>query len=259
MASANTATDGGSELTLPISQLSDILSVGNTNIVQAFIGSLTVIFQYNHQDIKDTLQHVSLDHLKRIYRDLCDRVQAKFTEYHGRRPISRQAKRKILPDICTLGHSIANERPHRDLDRIFHLQRKSTITETAVDPDVNTDVIIQNNLDTNILADVLSSVLDLKAKVEKLDALQSKVVSLEEQVSSLRYMISTLIESRDNSSSGDHSDNEDSLSSDSEIDVPGEAIMENFVLSKHQRKRLQKLNRRRARRSNTVKKVTYIH
>ena len=98
-----------------IQDLKGLEDIPNENFVDVYIDNLEVIHRYNAQDVQECLSTRDMDYLIAVHKALCERVQGspEGAGYIDKRPINRQVKRTILPDIFHLGFSLVNKNPLR--------------------------------------------------------------------------------------------------------------------------------------------------
>ena len=90
-----------------------------TQFVEYFILNTDKIFRYGYKDILAILSTIELSILVTLHRKLCIKTQEEFPQFRDLRPINRQVKNTVAPDIYFLGYSIVNKSPCKELEKIF--------------------------------------------------------------------------------------------------------------------------------------------
>ena len=141
-----------------ITTLDELQRTPEGDIPDTFMNSLNNIYQFNVVDIQNALSRLPMEVLSTLHKTLCETVVSSFPQYQDRRIVQRQVKNTIVPDIINLGSSIANDSPHRDLDRIFLERTNPHNPLSSPNPDD------YNNL--------LRLVYELKERIEQLETAQ---------------------------------------------------------------------------------------
>ena len=151
---------------LMIRTLDDVKEASNSeDFVEIFITSLARIFQYGVGDIRDCLLQLQTNSLVDLHRALCDNCVLLFPQYKDDRPINRQSNRTIVPDIISLGSSLLNKLPTKELDKIFkHSAKPSSSQEVSSDPEDESDLLKQ--------------IIDNRERISKLERLVKSLSTL---------------------------------------------------------------------------------
>ena len=99
--------------------LKDIQAWDKDSFTAKFTDNLELIMRYGSKDITESLQCIDLSTLCILQKALCDKVSGMFPQFKESRPVNRQVKHRVIPDIFQLGYSLVNESPSKDLDKIF--------------------------------------------------------------------------------------------------------------------------------------------
>ena len=161
---SETSTCGTSDLgtnTLPMSELSKLIngSISKQDIVATIHKNMDKIFMYSLQDVRDVLNVLDMDVLVTLHRALIEQVALTFTQYQNRRAINRQAKHKIITDICHMGYSIVNKQPMKELDKIFVPKEGNT-------PESGKDVETDSRANVSDMQDLIQSYADMYRQME---------------------------------------------------------------------------------------------
>ena len=132
------------------------------NLTSAFMENLHGIFAYNLDDIQKSLNGFSKEVLCKLHKSLCCKVAETFPQYRDRKPINRQVKKTLLYDIATLGYSLVNNAPLKDMDKVFH-------PLSSPPPAQPTDCASPQHTDQADLADLLTVVANLTSRVTQLE------------------------------------------------------------------------------------------
>ena len=155
----------------------DLEGILQRDAVVAFSQCLDFIFQHSCSDVKHALWTVDLPQLQTIRNLLLDLLVTVLPETTGKRPIKRQNKNTVIPDIYCIGYSIVNKSPSRDLDNVFAKASASA----ALDDDVG-DAHSSDNTKSDAftepevpptgktLSDLSSVVAFFMARIETLEA-----------------------------------------------------------------------------------------
>ena len=112
-------------------------SVSATHYPQAFVNSLSRIFQYAANTIEERLNRVEKNTLDEVHKLLCEAVVTKYEQFKDKRIVNRKKKYLVMADIMVLSHSVIGTSPHRDLDKIFkEPQYKDQLTSTLMRTEV---------------------------------------------------------------------------------------------------------------------------
>ena len=98
---------------------SHLAGVNNEAFSHIFMDSLEIVFQYTKSDIQNILVTKDMDTLNLVQEALYEKAKVLFPLYSSRRPRKRQVVNTIAGDIWSLGFSICNKAPVRDLDKIL--------------------------------------------------------------------------------------------------------------------------------------------
>jgi len=128
-----------------------------------FSQNIDSIFQYAFKDIQQALAAIEMSLLQALHKCLCDQVQIKFPQYKDMRPVNRQVKHTILPDIYHLGISLTNGSTPKDLEKIF-LSRAAG----ALNQEETQELLQAVALLTNKVSVLEKSVCDLSSANEAL-------------------------------------------------------------------------------------------
>ena len=102
--------------------LSDLVAsadAGSDAFTTAFNSNIGDVYRFGLKDVQEALDMVNIDYLVALHKTLCSGVQDAMPQFKGRRPINRQVKHTLIPDIYQLGLSLCNGTPSRDLDKVF--------------------------------------------------------------------------------------------------------------------------------------------
>lgn len=99
--------------------LKDIQEWSAEFFVPKFIDNLELILRYGYKDITQSLQNIDLPMLCKLQKALCEKVSSMFHLYKDSRPVNRQVKHRVIPDIYQLSYSIVHDTPSKDLDKVF--------------------------------------------------------------------------------------------------------------------------------------------
>lgn len=144
-----------------ITQLPDILQIGDNELLEVYIASLDIIHQYNVKDVQETLCKLRMETLNVLHKSLCEKVVATFPQYKDKGIVNRQKHKTIVPDIFNLGSSIVNKLAAKDLDKIF-------IGKDQPEPEPSDPKQAKD------LEDLMSLLLKLRDRVCALEAAQKK-------------------------------------------------------------------------------------
>ena len=144
-----------------IRELSELKSISDEDLPTVFLTSLSTIFSYSIEDVTKSIEDFSKDSIGKLYRLLCDKAANTFTQYKGRKPVNRQVKHTMLPDIGILGYSLANESPLKELERIFHSPSESG--------EVISHQTAGESAQQTALTDILATVASLSSSLTKLE------------------------------------------------------------------------------------------
>ena len=159
-----------------ISTIDELNSV--ENFCESYSASLDIIHQYGMSDIQDTLEKQDMSKLMILHKMLAEHVQQEFPEYKDKRVINRQVKSKAVTDIITMGLSVVNKLPTKDLDSVFVHKKAQDVTSS---PDYTL-----HTLDTTEFSQLLISVANMK---RDLDMMKDTVEKLKEENKSLSEQI----------------------------------------------------------------------
>ena len=132
-------------------------SVSATHFPQAFVNSLSRIFQYAADTIEERLNRVEKNTLDEVHKLLCEAVVTKYEQFKDKRIVNRKKKYLVVADIMVLGHSVIGTSPHRDLDKIFKE------SQGPIDFDPNEDR-------GQSIADLMELVATLSTRLQKVEA-----------------------------------------------------------------------------------------
>ena len=209
-----------------ISDIMQLDSVSATHHPQAFVNSLSRIFQYAANTIEERLNRVEKNTLDEVHKLLCEAVVTKYEQFKDKRIVNRKKKYLVMADIMVLGHSVIGTSPHRDLDKIFKEP------QGPIDFDPNEDR-------GQSIADLMELVATLSTRLQKVEA---EMVELKRTISdqeSVREQQGVLINVQNLVPNSQHSTNELSdngdvtSDDDDENGVPGDtALLDNNLLSR---------------------------
>ena len=141
-----------------IVKIKDLEEIEAEIFPQVFHKSLGVIFQYSLHDVKEILNRLDNVTLMATSSLLSKDIISLFPELSSKRPIRRNAKHKMVSDICNLGTCIINKLKNRDLDKFFVDQSSQT-----------PDSIVEHSDVPEIISDLLQNVSMLSEKVKNLE------------------------------------------------------------------------------------------
>lgn len=145
----------------------------------SFISNLQFIFQYCAKDVQDELYKQDMETLLDLHKMLTESVQKEFSELNSKRPINRQSKTKAVSDIFSLGYSLVNKSPAKELDKIFI---HNAAAGDAADQ-------TQQTIDTDEFAELLLTVASMR---QELSTLQDTVVTLSTDNTKLKELVQQL-------------------------------------------------------------------
>lgn len=125
-----------------------------------------------------------MDTLGILHKSLCQKVGETFPQFKDRRPVNRQVKHTVLPDIVHLGNSLANGQAFKDLDKIFACKEISTDTVSNSTDGQGT------NVPTSVpsYTDLFDIVVTLRDRLKELDSesLGKRIENLESEIADLK-------------------------------------------------------------------------
>jgi hypothetical protein len=241
--------------TVVVSQLSDLATIDRKEIVPVYMSSLDTIYRYCMQDIKGTLGSFEMDILSYIHCSLFEKSQRMFPQYKDKRPINRQVKHTIIPDIAQMGYCLVNKLATKEMDKLL-------VTNERPEPEHREDVDATAIGQTE-LAELIQVVTRLRIQVTQLEndlrvtqktngELQDKLILMEDtnqnRFSKVEEEISVLRASSQSISDflvpGHSVQDTYSDSSSSISDV--ESCNETFQMQSKQLRKLRKKQRKRA-------------
>jgi hypothetical protein len=145
-----------------LSNLNDLKTISKEDFTETFIVNLQVWFRYSLDDVQESLQALSMDLLSPLHKALGEKAVTMFPQFKDFRTRNRQVIRTVTPDIVTLGYSIVNEQPMKDLEKLS-VSCGSGSTEQA--PTNNNDEI--SNL-LEIVTSISQKMLQMETDISRL-------------------------------------------------------------------------------------------
>ena len=143
------------------------------DFVASFMVSLGFIFQYAQGDIKASLTQIDQAVLMDIRSRLCAACCDLFAQYLDKKSINRQAKHKVVEDVLSLGVSVVNKLPGKDLDKIFKYVN-CDVTDTPKSAQPSDDGLG----DVEDVSELIKQVVDNRERIRKLERLVNSLSAL---------------------------------------------------------------------------------
>ena len=201
--------------------LNDLLqaAVGDNtkeSLCDYFSQNLEGIFTFAYKDILESLNTLDLPLLTALHKSLCEQAQAKFQQFKDLRPINRQAKHTLLPDIYHLGVSLNAGTTSKELEKIFVSKATCSL----------------NNEETKELVHAVTTLS------ERVSVLEKSVIDLQSVNEALKCSISDLLSKQCQQCSNSHTSH--SSEPDTEEDT---VISEPFSLPRYHKRKQRKVSR----------------
>lgn len=220
--------------------LQELATAHEANLVTTFISKLDDIYSFSLEDVQNCLSTFNKDVLGKLHKTLTRKVSDSFPEFGERKAINRQVKHTMLSDIAVLGYTLVNGIPHKEVEKIFHPPTTSTCSPR--DEDTNSAL---NQEEVAHLIKVVAS-------------LNSRVSELEREIAELRGRPAQLAPPEQESAQTEQftscsSDNEeDGSDSERSVDLPVMQDVVGFTLTKKQRRKAKRHQRRMAARQAAI-------
>ena len=148
--------------------LSDLEKYGKNDLAKVFCENMALIYQYSANDIQQVLAKQDMDALDPMRKALVDLACEAFPQLSERRPINRQIKHEILPDIFLLGYSIINKLVAKDLEKMFAPVSEKATTSAECPQDGTQDIIVVLTKLSERVSSLEKEVAAMKKENEKL-------------------------------------------------------------------------------------------
>ena len=121
-----------------ISNLTDIKTLEDEDLVETFIKCIDLIFNYGLNDIQQCLLGRPLGTLDCLRKCLVEELAKILPDYANKTMKRRVKDTTLCQDIVQLGYSLVNKTPTKDLDKIFTQPQPTLSAEDETD-DSNED------------------------------------------------------------------------------------------------------------------------
>lgn len=145
-ATAGTTTIS-TDTTPTVKTLEELLTVDKP--AEAYVKSVSVIHMYNSNNIKATLEKLTMETLRSLYNLLWQQMMDKFT-MKDCRPKMRQAKHTIILDIYHFGMSLANGILSKETEKVYQVKDPSPLLNlqgTLTDKDSEMEKLLKLVMD----------------------------------------------------------------------------------------------------------------